>query len=201
MPPEDGDELEVRIALTAFLRPFNVLGWAGLAIGDLQLVAPRDEVVLAAGLAWERRYGVMSWISSGGRQREIDLRAEIREAAVDEDAAASGGAVAHAHAADAPGVVEPEVRQERRREVVVAHGVRRCAALGGGRRGDEARRIDERRGSASLRSPPTVSTPIRFAPADAVCEIRERAHVRELVRMARAIGRRDAAACRASSTA
>ena len=53
LPPEDCDELAVRVALTAFLRPFNVLGWAGLAIGDLQLVAPRDEVVLAAGLAWE----------------------------------------------------------------------------------------------------------------------------------------------------
>jgi aspartyl-tRNA(Asn)/glutamyl-tRNA(Gln) amidotransferase subunit A len=53
IPPEDADELEVRILVTAFLRPFNVLGWAGLAIGDLQLVAPRDEVVLAAGLAWE----------------------------------------------------------------------------------------------------------------------------------------------------
>ena len=53
LPPEDCDELEVRIPLTAFLRPFNVLGWAGLAIGDLQLVAPRDEMVLAAGLAWE----------------------------------------------------------------------------------------------------------------------------------------------------
>ena len=50
----DCDELEVRIPLTAFLRPFNVLGWAALAIGDLQLVAPRDETVLAAGLAWER---------------------------------------------------------------------------------------------------------------------------------------------------
>jgi len=54
IPPEDTDELEIRIAATAFLRPFNVLGWAGLAIGDLQFVAPRDEVVLAAGLAWER---------------------------------------------------------------------------------------------------------------------------------------------------
>jgi len=54
LPPVDCDELEVRIPLTAFLRPFNVLGWAGLAIGDLQLVAPRDEVVLSAGLAWER---------------------------------------------------------------------------------------------------------------------------------------------------
>jgi len=53
VPPVDCDELDVRIPLTAFLRPFNVLGWAALAIGDLQLVAPRDEVVLAAGLAWE----------------------------------------------------------------------------------------------------------------------------------------------------
>jgi aspartyl-tRNA(Asn)/glutamyl-tRNA(Gln) amidotransferase subunit A len=53
IPPEDCDELAIRILATAFLRPFNVLGWAGLAIGDLQLVAPRDEVVLAAGLAWE----------------------------------------------------------------------------------------------------------------------------------------------------
>src|SRR5207244_12330943 len=57
LPPVDCDELDVRIPLTAFLRPFNVLGWAGLAIGDLQLVAPRDEVVLAAGLAWERHVG------------------------------------------------------------------------------------------------------------------------------------------------
>ncbi len=54
IPPVDCDDLEVRIPCTAFLRPFNVLGWAGLAIGDLQLAAPRDETVLAAGLAWER---------------------------------------------------------------------------------------------------------------------------------------------------
>jgi aspartyl-tRNA(Asn)/glutamyl-tRNA(Gln) amidotransferase subunit A len=53
-PPVDCDELDVRLRLTAFLRPFNVLGWAALAIGDLQVVAPRDETVLAAGLAWER---------------------------------------------------------------------------------------------------------------------------------------------------
>jgi hypothetical protein len=57
IPPEDCDELEIRILATAFLRPFNVLGWAGLAIGDLQLIAPRDEVVLAAGLAWEQATG------------------------------------------------------------------------------------------------------------------------------------------------
>jgi Asp-tRNA(Asn)/Glu-tRNA(Gln) amidotransferase A subunit family amidase len=54
IPPEDIEELEIRIPATAFLRPFNVLGWAGLAIGDLQFVAPRDEVVLSAGLCWER---------------------------------------------------------------------------------------------------------------------------------------------------
>jgi len=53
-PPEDCDELAVRIACTAFTRPINLLGWAGLAIGDLQLIAPADETVLAAGLAWER---------------------------------------------------------------------------------------------------------------------------------------------------
>jgi aspartyl-tRNA(Asn)/glutamyl-tRNA(Gln) amidotransferase subunit A len=54
LPPEDCDELEVRVPFTAFTRPVNLLGWAGLAIGDLQLIAPHDETVLAAGLAWER---------------------------------------------------------------------------------------------------------------------------------------------------
>jgi Asp-tRNA(Asn)/Glu-tRNA(Gln) amidotransferase A subunit family amidase len=53
LPAEDCDELEVRLELSAFLRPFNVLGWAALAIGDVQLAAPTDERVLAAGLEWE----------------------------------------------------------------------------------------------------------------------------------------------------
>jgi Asp-tRNA(Asn)/Glu-tRNA(Gln) amidotransferase A subunit family amidase len=52
-PPDDCVELDVRIPCTAFTRPINLLGWAGLAIGDLQLIAPHDETVLAAGLAWE----------------------------------------------------------------------------------------------------------------------------------------------------
>ena len=55
LPVEDADELEVRLPLTSFLRWVNLTGWAGLAIANMQLVAPRDEVVLAAGLAWERR--------------------------------------------------------------------------------------------------------------------------------------------------
>ena len=55
LPSEDANELEVRLPLSSFLRWVNLIGWAGLAIGNMQLIAPRDEVVLAAGLAWERR--------------------------------------------------------------------------------------------------------------------------------------------------
>lgn len=57
VPPEDVDELDFRSVGAAFTRAVNFLGWAGLAIGDLQLVAPEDETVLAAGLAWERETG------------------------------------------------------------------------------------------------------------------------------------------------
>jgi aspartyl-tRNA(Asn)/glutamyl-tRNA(Gln) amidotransferase subunit A len=53
LPPEDADELEIRLPLTSFLRWVNLIGWSGLAVGNLQLIAPTDEVVLAAGLAWE----------------------------------------------------------------------------------------------------------------------------------------------------
>ena len=54
LPDEEVDELDVRLPLTSFLRWVNLTGWAGLAIANMQLIAPRDEVVLAAGLAWER---------------------------------------------------------------------------------------------------------------------------------------------------
>jgi aspartyl-tRNA(Asn)/glutamyl-tRNA(Gln) amidotransferase subunit A len=54
LPAEDADELEVRLPLSSFMRWVNLLGWSALAIGNLQLVAPHDETVLAAGLAWER---------------------------------------------------------------------------------------------------------------------------------------------------
>ena len=54
LPAEDVDELEIRLPLSSFLRWVNLIGWAGLAIGNMQLVAPHDETVLAAGLAWER---------------------------------------------------------------------------------------------------------------------------------------------------
>ncbi len=53
-PAEDVDERDVRLPFSSFTRWVNLLGWSALAIGNLQLVAPADEVVLAAGLAWER---------------------------------------------------------------------------------------------------------------------------------------------------
>jgi aspartyl-tRNA(Asn)/glutamyl-tRNA(Gln) amidotransferase subunit A len=55
LPAQDVDELEIRLPLSSFLRWVNLTGWAGLAIGNMQFIAPRDEVVIAAGLAWERR--------------------------------------------------------------------------------------------------------------------------------------------------
>jgi Asp-tRNA(Asn)/Glu-tRNA(Gln) amidotransferase A subunit family amidase len=54
LPPEDASELDVRLRFSEFLRWVNLIGWAGLAIGNLQLIAPRDETVLAAGLAYVR---------------------------------------------------------------------------------------------------------------------------------------------------
>ena len=54
LPAEDVDEREVRFQLSAYVRWVNLVGWAALAIGNLQLIAPRDEVVLAAGLVWEQ---------------------------------------------------------------------------------------------------------------------------------------------------
>jgi Asp-tRNA(Asn)/Glu-tRNA(Gln) amidotransferase A subunit family amidase len=55
LPSEDVDERDVRFPLSAFVRWVNLLGWAALAVGNLQLIAPHDETVLAAGLAWEAR--------------------------------------------------------------------------------------------------------------------------------------------------
>ena len=54
LPADDVPEPEVRFPISAYLRWVNMIGWAALAIGNLQLIAPRDEVVLAAGLARER---------------------------------------------------------------------------------------------------------------------------------------------------
>jgi aspartyl-tRNA(Asn)/glutamyl-tRNA(Gln) amidotransferase subunit A len=54
LPAEDADEQDIRLPLSSFMRWVNMIGWAGLAVANLQLVAPHDETVLAAGLALER---------------------------------------------------------------------------------------------------------------------------------------------------
>jgi aspartyl-tRNA(Asn)/glutamyl-tRNA(Gln) amidotransferase subunit A len=54
IPPFGVPELEIRLVLSMWTRPFNYLGWAAIALGELQLAAPRDETVLAAALALER---------------------------------------------------------------------------------------------------------------------------------------------------
>lgn len=53
LPDEGVDELDVRLPLSSFLRWVNLIGWAGLAVGNMQFIAPDDETALAAGLAWE----------------------------------------------------------------------------------------------------------------------------------------------------
>jgi hypothetical protein len=60
LPAEDDDERDARRLLTPFLRWVNPIGWAGLAVGNMQLIAARDETVLAAGLGWERERGICS---------------------------------------------------------------------------------------------------------------------------------------------
>jgi len=67
LPPEDADELEIRLPLSSFLRWVNLVGWAGLALGNLQLTAPRSETVLAAGLALERGRFVNATAAGGWR--------------------------------------------------------------------------------------------------------------------------------------
>ena len=63
LPPVDCDELDIRLPSTAFLRPFNVLGWAAIAIGDLQFVAPATRSCSPPVSPGMRRYGVMSLMS------------------------------------------------------------------------------------------------------------------------------------------
>jgi aspartyl-tRNA(Asn)/glutamyl-tRNA(Gln) amidotransferase subunit A len=58
LPPAGVDELEVRLAFSAYTRPFSYLGWPAIAIGDLQLAGRDAAVVIAAALALERDGGV-----------------------------------------------------------------------------------------------------------------------------------------------
>jgi aspartyl-tRNA(Asn)/glutamyl-tRNA(Gln) amidotransferase subunit A len=53
LPPAGVDELEVRLAFSAYTRPFSYLGWPAIAIGDLQLAGRDASVVIGAALALE----------------------------------------------------------------------------------------------------------------------------------------------------
>jgi aspartyl-tRNA(Asn)/glutamyl-tRNA(Gln) amidotransferase subunit A len=52
-PAHDVAECEIRQQFGRFTRLANHLGWAALAIGDLQIMGRSEAIVLAAGLAWE----------------------------------------------------------------------------------------------------------------------------------------------------
>ncbi len=53
LPPAGVDELEVRLAFSAFTRPFSYLGWPAIAIADLQLAGRDPATVIGAALALE----------------------------------------------------------------------------------------------------------------------------------------------------
>jgi Asp-tRNA(Asn)/Glu-tRNA(Gln) amidotransferase A subunit family amidase len=54
LPPVGVDELDVRIAFSAYTRPWSLLGWPAIALGELQLAGRDPDVVIAAALALER---------------------------------------------------------------------------------------------------------------------------------------------------
>jgi aspartyl-tRNA(Asn)/glutamyl-tRNA(Gln) amidotransferase subunit A len=54
LPPVGVDELDVRIALSAYTRPWSLLGWPAIALGELQLAGRDVDVVLGAAVALER---------------------------------------------------------------------------------------------------------------------------------------------------
>src|SRR5205807_7456022 len=88
--------------------------------------------------------------------------------------------------------VEPEAREKRLRGIVVLEGDGEALPLGDRRACDDARWIDVAR---EPRQPLGVDRDALAAPRarDAVGEIDERAHVRELVRMAAPLALREAA--------
>ena len=110
IPPVDCDELEVRLAVSAFLRPFNVLGWAGArdrrpaARRTFGRARPGGGPRLGSRLAGRgARYfpgrDVLRLPSRRGD--ELDGRPERRVPRIDGDPSSSMGAVGHVNAADA----------------------------------------------------------------------------------------------------
>lgn len=57
IPPADVDELEIRVAFSAYTRVFSFLGWPAIAVGSVQFSARDPELMFAAALGWERMFG------------------------------------------------------------------------------------------------------------------------------------------------
>jgi aspartyl-tRNA(Asn)/glutamyl-tRNA(Gln) amidotransferase subunit A len=53
LPPAGVAELDVRLAVSAYTRPFSYLGWPAIAIGGLQIAGRDTATVIAAALALE----------------------------------------------------------------------------------------------------------------------------------------------------
>jgi aspartyl-tRNA(Asn)/glutamyl-tRNA(Gln) amidotransferase subunit A len=51
LPPAGVDELEVRLAFSAYTRPFSYLGWPAIAVGRLQLAGRDTTTLIAAALS------------------------------------------------------------------------------------------------------------------------------------------------------
>ena len=53
LPPAGVDELDVRLAVSAYTRPFSYLGWPAIAIGGVQIAGRDAATVIGAALALE----------------------------------------------------------------------------------------------------------------------------------------------------
>jgi aspartyl-tRNA(Asn)/glutamyl-tRNA(Gln) amidotransferase subunit A len=57
VPRSDIDELEIRVAFSAYTRAFSFLGWPAIAIGSVQFAARDTGILFSVALAWEEAYG------------------------------------------------------------------------------------------------------------------------------------------------
>jgi Asp-tRNA(Asn)/Glu-tRNA(Gln) amidotransferase A subunit family amidase len=56
IPPDDVDEIEIRVPFSAYTRTFSFLGWPATAIGGVQLGARDAELLFAVARTWERAH-------------------------------------------------------------------------------------------------------------------------------------------------
>jgi hypothetical protein len=57
LPAATVDELEIRVAFSAYTRAFSFIGWPAIAIGAVHFAARDVELLFAVARAWERAYG------------------------------------------------------------------------------------------------------------------------------------------------